>query len=199
MVANPKLGTKSSIKDSMTTKIVTSKTFKTPRTIYLQTPSDFTPFEETLRTVCEKFLSLDWDWTFRVGGKVHKEIIKNDPDNKILQVIQKGEKVSIHVKEEDEEEKEKIEISDELARALGKKKWEIEKVKEEQEKFFKGNLGIFEEQELLSVRKEIWDWMVVCVEGEKKNLFCAHLVRETDKWDITITHTNKEFSPHRKL
>ena len=50
------------------------------------------------------------------------------------------------------------------------------------------------------MRKEIWDWMVLCIEGEKKNLFCAHLVREVDKWDISqLGHTSKEFCSHRKL
>ena len=112
----------------MTTKIVTSKTLKIRRTIFLNSPSDFTPFEETLRTVCEKFLSHDWDWTFRVGGKVHKEIQKNDKHNPILRKIEKGE-VKVHVKEKDDPDKEeRPEITTELAKALGKKQWEIEKV-----------------------------------------------------------------------
>ena len=61
---------------------------------------------------------------------------------------------------------------------------EVERIKVEEEKFFKANKGEFDEKELLSVRKEIWDWMVLCVQGEKKDLFCAHLVRVADKWDI---------------
>ena len=37
---------------------------------------------------------------------------------------------------------------------------------------------------MLGVRKEIWEWMVLSLEGEHKTLFCAHLVCECDKWDI---------------
>ena len=58
-----------------------------PKPVYLQKPSDFPRFEETLKSVCEKFLS-DWDWTFRVGGKVQKEIEKKDPTNPGILIIQ---------------------------------------------------------------------------------------------------------------
>ena len=44
------------------------------------------------------------------------------------------------------------------------------------------------------MRKEIWDWCELCIEGEKKDLFCAHLLREVDKWDINqLIRDVKEF------
>ena len=67
---------------------------------------------------------------------------------------------------------------------MGKRPWQVEKMKEEEDLFFKVNKNEFEARELLYNRKEIWDWVVLCVQGENKKLFCAHLVRECDKWDI---------------
>ena len=65
---------------------------------------------------------------------------------------------------------------------------------EEEDRFFKVNKNEFEDKKLLSVRKEIWDWAVLCVGGENKNLFCAHLLREIDKWDIQqLSQVVKEF------
>ena len=47
---------------------------------------------------------------------------------------------------------------------------------------------------MVGVRKEIWEWMVLSLEGEHKTLFCAHLVRECDKWDIQqLYKTVKDF------
>ena len=190
---------------SMMTK--TLKEIQMPKPVYLQKPSDFTRFEETLKSVCEKFLSADWDWTFRVGGKVHREIEKKDPTNAGLQMI-RGYVVK---KEENEkglyftpvrEMKREIltdkktpqpppppppplHISRGVAEAMGKRGWEIEKLKEEEEdRFFKINKFEFEDRTLLRVRKDIWDWCVLCIQGENRNLFCAHLLREVDKWDI---------------
>lgn len=75
-------------------------------------------------------------------------------------------------------------ISRGVQEAMGKHQWQVTKLREDEEVFFKINKCEFENEDLLSVRKEIWDWMVICVGGENKNLFCAHILRETDKWDI---------------
>ena len=65
---------------------------------------------------------------------------------------------------------------------MGKRGWEVAKLKEtEEDRFFKMNKEEFESR---SVRKEIWEWAVLCVQGEQKTLFCQHLVGDIDKWDI---------------
>ena len=75
---------------------------------------------------------------------------------------------------------------------LGKRDWQIAKLRDGEEKFFKADTNTFEERELLGMRKEIWEWMVLSLEGEHKTLFCAHLVR--DKWDIQqLYKTVREF------
>jgi len=181
------------------------KEVKLPKQIFIQEPADFAKFEETLRTLCEKFLSHDWDWTFRVGGQVQREIEKNDPHNPDLHIIlgrknfEEGPFTLIRPSKReiftgDREEKYTRTpppppphpgVSRGVANAMGKRGWEIERLKkEEDERFFNIHKHEFEDSELLSVRKEIWDWTVSCVQGEEKNLFCAHLVREVDKWDI---------------
>ena len=79
---------------------------------------------------------------------------------------------------------------------MGKRDWEIKKLTEQtEERFFNIRTGNFENPELLLVRKEIWAWMVKCIEGpEKEKLFCYHVLRETDKWDIFSLFKNvKEF------
>jgi hypothetical protein len=60
---------------------------KMPKTVYLASSSDFPKFEEALKTLAEKYLSTSWEWTFKVGGKVHKEIEENDSENPCLRVI----------------------------------------------------------------------------------------------------------------
>ena len=194
----------------------TLKEVQMPKPVYLQKPSDFPRFEETLKSVCEKFLSSDWDWTFRVGGKVQKEIEKKDPTNPGILIIQGY----VVIKEENErgifstpvrEGKQREIVTDRrtprppppppphisrgVAEAMGKRGWEIEKLKEEEEeRFFKINKYEFEDKTLFRVRKDIWDWCVLCIEGEKKDLFCAHLLREVDKWDINqLIRDVKEF------
>ena len=52
--------------------------------------------------------------------------------------------MKVHVKQEDDQdEEERTEITTELAKALGKKQWEIEKVQKEEERFFKANRESF--------------------------------------------------------
>ena len=60
---------------------------KCPKPVFLSTPSEFNKLEEALRTLAEKFLSPDWEWTFKVGGKVQRKIEKNDPMNEGLIII----------------------------------------------------------------------------------------------------------------
>jgi hypothetical protein len=60
---------------------------KLPKPVFLNTPADFSRLEEALKTLAEKFLSPDWEWTFKVGGKVQKEIENSDPDNEGLRII----------------------------------------------------------------------------------------------------------------
>ena len=55
--------------------------FHLPKPVFLKTPADFKPFEESLKLLCERYLSLDWEWSFRVGGKVQQEMEENDPQN----------------------------------------------------------------------------------------------------------------------
>jgi hypothetical protein len=200
-------------------KMMNRKDVKLPKVVYLQTTSDFTRFEEVLRTLCEKFLSHDWDWTFRVGGRVQREIEKRDPENpglhKILEGTQKKpmekggeynpwkeERQEIEEKGPEEKQLQAQEIpahpqpppaalSRVVEEVMGKRGWEIDKMKkEDDERFFNIHKYEFEDSDLLSVRKEIWDWVVECVQGEKKDLFCTHLLREVDKWDIHLLYRN---------
>jgi hypothetical protein len=188
---------------------------KLPKPVFLNKPADFSRLEEALKTLAEKFLSPDWEWTFKVGGKVQKEIENSDPDNEGLRIIAARkvdnlffeENVKLMTPEKvgerggEGEIKGKVEsaqrvapppprdppqpfFSKGVAAAMGKREWQIEKLKEGEDTFFKINKNEFEERDLLPNRKEIWDWFVLCVQGEHKNLFCAHIVRECDKWDI---------------
>jgi len=81
-----------------------TETLKLPKTIEIKEPSDFVRFEELLRAVCEKYLSHDWDWSFRVGGLVQQEIKARDPENEEIKAIENGKKEK---EREDEGEKEK--------------------------------------------------------------------------------------------
>jgi hypothetical protein len=166
-----------------------------PKPVFLQNPSDYQRFEETLKTLCEKFMTPDWDWTFRVGGKVQREIEKSDPENEGIKII-KEQKDEIFVKGEEEKEKvphpptPPVVINSRVAELMGKRGWEVKSLStNEEQRFFKLNKNSFEDKEILQARKEIWDWSVLCVEGEKKNLFCAHLLRDIDKWDINQLNT----------
>ena len=67
-----------------------SQTIKLPKPVYLVSPSDFPKFEETLQTLAERYLSADWEWTFKVGGKVQREIERKDPTNEGLYVIREN-------------------------------------------------------------------------------------------------------------
>jgi len=83
-------------------------------------------------------------------------------------------------------------ISKTVAEIMGKRGWEIKKIENEDDRFFKLNKNEFEDEDLLRTRKEIWDWCVLCIEGENKKLFCHHLLREVkdDKWDIQLLSKN---------
>jgi len=76
-------------------------------------------------------------------------------------------------------------MSNEALKALGKTSWDVARMAIEQDdRFFLLTKNDFEKRELLQVRKDIWDWAVMCVEGEKRDLFCSHVVRNVDKWDV---------------
>ena len=65
--------------------------FTLPKPIYLQTEADFKKFEDALKALAERYLSIDWEWTFKIGGKVHKEIQKREPGSAMLKVIEAGD------------------------------------------------------------------------------------------------------------
>lgn len=75
--------------------------------------------------------------------------------------------------------------------AMGKRGWQVGKLKEDQEdRFFDINKLEFEDPDILPFRKEIWDWCVESVKGVEGTGFCAHLIRETDRWDIYHLYKN---------
>ena len=100
--------------------------------------------------------------------------------------------------EDDQDEDEEPETATKLAKVLRKKQREIEKVNKSEETFVKADKRVFEEQEFLSERKEIWDWMVLCFKGEKKNLFCVPLVRKVAERDISQLFTQVKNFRHTK-
>ena len=66
---------------------VTRVEFSAPKPVYLKEESDFKTFEETLKPLAEKCLSTDWEWTFKVGGKVREKLkvrtgIRDSGENK---------------------------------------------------------------------------------------------------------------------
>src|SRR5690242_7405935 len=67
-----------------------------PRPVYIEDTTDFTVFGDTLRTLCEKCLYPKWDWSFQVGGQVHTEIQRKNPEEPCLKIIH--ETVKLHVK-----------------------------------------------------------------------------------------------------
>jgi hypothetical protein len=72
-------------------------------------------------------------------------------------------------------------LSKDVLEVFGKKPWEAEKMKEEEETFFRLDKNDFEDPSFLPVRKELWGWMVKCMVGEQREkLFCAHLVDQCD-------------------
>ena len=160
--------------------MTTVKKVTIPKPVFLKTPSDFTRFEETLRTVCEKYLSLDWDWTFKVGGKVQKKIEEGDSESDCLKIIyEKEENVNIHLSEISSDDGPKGpsgkifsdatgKISKSVLDALGKRGWELEKMMKNEEKFFSIKKNTYEDKDLLSVRKEIWDWCEMCRRRREK-------------------------------
>ena len=169
----------------MSTQIITKKV-TLPKPVNLKEPADYPRFEETLKDLCEKYLSQDWDWTFKVGGKVHQHLQTHDGDNIYFRQLKKEQTVK--------EEKENVAkdgdgnpvISAKVAEAMGKRGWEIKKLQKDEDRFYKINIGVFEEKELLGVRKEIWGWCVSCIEGENKKYFCSHLVNQMDNGTYRI-------------
>ena len=157
-------------------------------------------------------ISSDWKWSFRVGGTVQREIERNDPQNDCFRILKDV------VKREDAKHETPVRVnlhaefirtgqrgrtpavpapppppkvmSNEALKALGKTSWDVARMAIEQDdRFFLLTKNDFEKRELLQVRKDIWDWAVMCVEGEKRDLFCSHVVRSVDKWDINQLHT----------
>ena len=63
--------------------------FTLPQPVFLKTPADFKPFEESLKLLCERYLSVDWEWSFRVGGKVQQEMEERDPQNPLFKFLKK--------------------------------------------------------------------------------------------------------------
>ena len=61
---------------------VTRVEFSAPKPVYLKEESDFKNFEEQLRPLAEKCLSENWEWTFKVGGKVQKGFEITDPNQR---------------------------------------------------------------------------------------------------------------------
>lgn len=182
-----------------------------PKNIFLKTSQDFIKFEEVLQSLCEKYLTSDWKWSFRVGGVVQKEISEKDPHNDCFRVLKMAMKedpdakhetpVRMNLQERFIRTGERFRtpaappppprvMSNEALKALGKTTWDVVRLQGElEERFFLLNRNEFERKELLQARKEIWDWAVTCVEGEDKDLFCYHVIRGTDKWDVNHLHT----------
>jgi hypothetical protein len=74
-------------------------------------------------------------------------------------------------------------VSDVVQKALGLGEWEMEREFLE-EKFFRFDKREWEAQESMPGRKAFWDFMVKSVVGVEKNLFCSHLVKQSDKYDV---------------
>ena len=53
-----------------------------------------------------------------------------------------------------------------------------------EEKIFRFDKREWEAQESMPGRKAFWDFMVKSVVGVEKNLFCSHLVKQSDKYDV---------------
>ena len=60
-----------------------------------------------------------------------------------------------------------------MAEVMGKREWERAAVGES-DKFFRLETLLEESSDFLATRKEIWDWCVVCVEGEGQKNYFAH-------------------------
>jgi len=176
---------------------------KLPPYVFLNTTGDFKKFEETLKIVAEKNLYPQWDWSIKVGGKIQKEMLRANPDcfkgdpkviegPKQLKADQKHDEIKL-LEYKNIAKNGKVappppfryqHITPQMAEIMGKKGWEVATMGET-DRFFRLDLLDEESPLLLATRKEIWDWCVVCVEGEaQKKLFCTHIVKETDRWDI---------------
>ena len=163
---------------------------KLPKTVFLARV-----WEDALRPLAEKYLSQNWEWTLKVGGKVQEIIREKYPGNEGLEMIKRYMAKSVSrsvsedeakggaVKEEGAGElfftpgKGKVPpppqdpfhppamISKEVMGIMGKRNWQVEKMEKEYQVFFLVHKNEFEDRKLLPFRKEIWDWMVTCVEG----------------------------------
>ena len=205
------------------------KDLKLPKHVYLQAPTDYANFERELKQLAEKYVSPDWDWTFKLDGRVHKDIQKKDPNHHLLKTIQKelleernfSKNFSTPMKEDKKEEParrvifpqterrappgspppppplvtpvdEKVGVDRVLLDALGKRAWQAEKLHEQEDRFFNTHALTFEGPELLPFRKELWEWCVKCVKGEKGDLFLA-LRRPTSGISLTWSVTSLIF------
>ena len=164
----------------MAHQVIKIQNVKCPKPVYIANVGDFPQFEETLQALCQKFISPDWEWTFKVGGKVQREIEKKDPDNEGIQMIYKqtttthfdpndgyNVKYKTPMKQEHTGGEDKSSSSQQgfsslqdgfsfpqpppkplhppsvvskgVAEAMGKRNWEVEKLKEVEDLFFKIN------------------------------------------------------------
>ena len=98
--------------EKMSFQLLTKK-LSLPKNVYLKEPTDFVKFEETLKALCEKSLSQDWDWTFKVGGKVHMKLKETDEGNIYFTKL-KEQQIKIEKKEEED-------ITKTVADAMGKR------------------------------------------------------------------------------
>jgi len=180
---------------------------KLPQHVFLNTSADFKKFEETLKILGDKNLYPTWDWSFKVGGKIEYNMEKENPKFKegpklIDLVVQKDKDEDLKHEVQKQEEVKNLNanlaengkeaprppmyhhISAKMAEIMGKREWERAAVGES-DKFFRLDWMEEESSSFLANRKEIWDWCVVCVEGEgQKKLFCTHILKETDRWDL---------------
>jgi len=76
-------------------------------------------------------------------------------------------------------------FADSVREAFGLRGWEVEAGFIE-EKFYRFDTKDFEASDFLAGRKRMWDWMVGCVEGPEpeKKLFCSHILKTVDKYDV---------------
>ena len=166
---------------------------KLPKIVYLKTIADFKTWEEILRPFAEKYLSPDWEWSFKVGGKVMKDIEKVDAENEGLAIIKKylkeglayedgeGEKKNKKVKEEEklvfhipeEPFRPMRDISEGVRDVMGKHSWQVDKMEFETDKFFLINRNVFEETKLLRSKRSCGTgWYNVW--RERRKLFSVH-------------------------
>ena len=140
-----------------------------PRPVYLKEPADYQKFQETLQSICERSLSHDWDWTFKVGGKVHRKLQTTDKDNLFFELLQKEEGIKNEKKQIDEEGK--IKISPGISDAMGKTGWERQKLRQEEDRFYKGNLGVSRVKTFCVSEKKFGSGVFLVLKEKTRNCF----------------------------